>query len=164
MREMPRKWSSTQQVSFEDVVPKLHPSASPQMHLARLLLHQLPRLDEQHFSRLVRRLHHSHPIEGGKAVSWMCSTIARRLPPKEKKHMLETADRLMAESVAMRKVGKLWSSESAWEAVHGEPQKTLPRYHSSESFFLPFRKWTNERGTDSVTLGYQKHQCTDCAN
>ena len=137
VRKMPRKWQSTRRVSFSDVVPQLHPKASPQMHHARLLLGLLPRLDEQSFSRLTRRLHNSHAWEGPASVSWMCSTMARRLPAKEKKQMLETADRLMGESVAMRKVGKLWSSETAWEAVHGKELRTLPRYHSSESFFAP---------------------------
>ena len=137
-KQMRRKrCQSTRRLCFSDVVPPLHPQASPQMHHARLLLELLPRLDCQRFSRLMRRLHNSHPSEGPASVSWMCSTMARRLPAKEKKQMLETADRLMGESVAMRKVGKLWSSETAWEAVHGKEPRTLPRYHSSESFFAP---------------------------
>ena len=138
LRNMPRKTCpSIRGLSFEDVVPRLHPGAAPQFHHARTLLALLPRLDCQHFSRAVRRLHNSHAIHGPASVSWMCSTMARRLPAKEKKQMLETADRLMGESVAMRKVGKLWSSETAWEAVHGKEPRTLPRYHSSESFFAP---------------------------
>ena len=137
-KKMPRKCPSTRRVSFEDVVPRLHPNAPPQMHHARTLLSLLPLLDRQYFSQAVTRLHNSHPVEGAAAVSWICSTMARRLPPLERKQMLERADRLMAESVGMRKIGKLWSSESAWEAVHGEPPRTLPRYHSAESFFLPF--------------------------
>ena len=145
-QKMPRKWQSTRRVSFDDVVPKLHPRASPQMHHARTLLGLLPLLDCQHFSLAVRRLHKSHPVEGAAAVSWICSTMARRLPPLERKQMLERADRLMAESVGMRKIGKLWSSESAWEAVHGEPQRTLPRYHSAESFFLPFSNGPTSAG------------------
>ena len=138
-KQMRRKrCPSTQRVSFEDVVPKLHPGAAPQFHHARTLLALLPRLDCQHFSRAVRRLHNSHAIHGPASVSWMCSTMARRLPPREKRQMLETADRLMGESVGMRKIGKFWSSESAWNAVYGESPRTLPRYHSAESFFLSF--------------------------
>ena len=144
---MPRKCPSTRRVSFDDVVPKLYPRASPQMHHARTLLGLLPLLDCQHFSLAVRRLHKSHPVEGAAAVSWICSTMARRLPPLERKQMLERADRLMAESVGMRKIGKLWSSESAWEAVCGEPPRTLPRYHSAESFFLPFENGPTSTGS-----------------
>ena len=67
----------------------------------------------------------------------MCSTMARgRLPKPERKRMRKAASKLMNESVGMRKVGKLWSSESAWDAVHAEPARVLPRYHSAESFFL----------------------------
>ena len=138
VRKMPRKCPSIRGLSFEDVVPNLYPGAPPQMHHARTLLALLPRLDCQHFSRAVRRLHNSHAIHGPASVSWMCSTMARRLPRREKRQMLETADRLMGESVGMRKIAKLWSSESAWNAVHGESPRTLPRYHSAESFFLPF--------------------------
>ena len=145
-QKMPRKCPSTRRVSFEDVVPKLHPKAPPQMHHARTLLSLLPLLDRQYFSQAVTRLHNSHPVEGAAAVSWICSTMARCLPPKEKKQMLERADRFMAESVGMRKIGKLWSTESAWEAVHGEPQKILPRYHSAESFFLPFSNGPTSAG------------------
>ena len=137
-QKMPRKCPSTRRVCFEDVVPRLHPNAPPQMHHARTLLSLLPLLDRQYFSQAVTRLHNSHPVEGAAAVSWICSTMARCLPPKEKKQMFERADRFMAESVGMRKIGKLWSTESAWEAVHGEAPRTLPRYHSAESFFLPF--------------------------
>ena len=146
VRKMPRKCPSIRRVSFDDVVPRLHPKAPPQMHHARTLLSLHPLLDRQYFSRAVRRLHNSHPVEGAAAVSWICSSMARCLPPKEKRQMLERADRLMAESVGMRKIGKLWSSESAWEAVHGGPQKTLPRYHSAESFFLPFENGPTSAG------------------
>ena len=57
--------------------------------------------------------------------------MARRLPKPEQKRMLEAAARLMNESVGMRKIGKLWSSESAWDAVHAEPARVLPRYRVS---------------------------------
>ena len=147
VRKMPRKCPSIRGLSFEDIVPNLHPGAAPQFHHVRTLLALLPRLDCQHFSLAVRRLHQSHPVEGAASVSWICSTMARRLPPKERKQMLERADRLMAESVGMRKIGKLWSSESAWEAVHGEPPRTLPRYHSAESFFLPFSNGPTSTGS-----------------
>ena len=121
----------------------------PQMHHARTLLSLLPLLDRQYFSQAVTRLHNSHPVEGAASVSWICSCMARVLPPKEKRQMLERADRFMAESVGMRKIGKLWSSESAWEAVHGEPPRTLPRYHSAESFFLPFSNGPTSAGQTS---------------
>ena len=147
VRKMPRKCPSIRGLSFEDVVPNLHPGAPPQMHHARTLLALLPRLDCQHFSRAVRRLHNSHAIHGPASVSWMCSTMARRLPRREKRQMLETADRLMGESVGMRKIGKLWSSESAWNAVHQESPRTLPRYHSAESFFLPFSNGPSTKQT-----------------
>ena len=146
-QKMPRKCPSTRRVSFDDVVPRLHPNAPPQMHHARTLLSLLPLLDRQYFSQAVTRLHNSHPVEGAAAVSWICSCMSRCLPPKEKRQMLERADRLMAESVGMRKIGKLWSSESAWEAVHGEPPRTLPRYHSAESFFLPFSNGPSTKQT-----------------
>ena len=145
-KKMPRKCPSTPQVYFENVVPRLHPNAPPQMHHARTLLSLLPLLDRQYFSQAVTRLHNSHPVEGAASVSWICSSMARCLPPKEKRQMLETADRLMKESVGMRKIGKLWSSESAWEAVCGEPPRTLPRYHSAESFFLPFENGPTSAG------------------
>ena len=87
------------------------------------------------WSLALRRLHNSHPVEGAAATSWICSTMARRLPKPERKRMLEAAARLMNESVGMRKIGKLWSSESAWDAVHAEPARVLPRYHSADSFF-----------------------------
>ena len=133
---MPKKCQSILPVFFCDVVPPIHHSACPQMHRARILLGLLPRMSCAQWSLAIRRLHISHPVEGPASVSWMCSTMARRLPKPERKRMLEAASKLMNESVGMRKVGKLWSSESAWDAVHGEPARVLPRYHSAESFFL----------------------------
>ena len=133
----PKKCQSTRQVSFCDAVPSLHPNASPQMHRARILLGLLPRMSCAQWSLAMRKLHNSHPVEGAAATSWICSTLARgNLPKPERKRLRKAANRLMNESVGMRKVGKLWSSESAWDAVHGEPARVLPRYHSAESFFL----------------------------
>ena len=87
-QKMPRKCPSTRRVSFEDVVPRLHPKAPPQMHHARTLLSLLPLLDRQYFSQAVTRLHNSHPVEGAASVSWICSCMSRVLPPKEKRQML----------------------------------------------------------------------------
>ena len=138
-KQMPKKrWSSIRHLSFKDAAPpQLHPKAPAQMHHAKLLFFLLPRMDQRQFTVALNRLHNSHYAEGAKAVSWLFSTIARRLPRENRKYLNDAAERLMEEGVAMRKIGKLWSSESAWEAVHGEPPRTLPRYHSADSFFAP---------------------------
>ena len=135
---MPKKWSSIPPLCFKDAAPpQLHPKAPAQYHHARLLFFLLPRMDQRQFTVALNRLHNSHYAEGAKAVSWLFSTIARRLPRENRKYLNDAAERLMEEGVAMRKIGKIWSSETAWEAVHGEPPRTLPRYHSADSFFAP---------------------------
>ena len=134
-----KKWSSIPRVCFKDAVPQLHPNASAQHHHAKILFYMLPRMDQKQFRTAIYKLHNSHPVEGARAVSWLFSTIARRLPREDRKNISDAAEQLMEEAVAMRKIGKLWSSETAWEAVHGKEPRQLPRYHSADSFFAPLK-------------------------
>ena len=107
---------------------------SPQRRLARLLLVQLPTLDQATFTRRLEGIRRSDPIQGPVAASWLLSSLARRLKGRERLRMLEQADILTEEAVVMRKLRKGWSQYGVtdpWFVVHPERQPWLPRYHSA---------------------------------
>ena len=135
-KQMPKKrCQSIPRLCFKDAAPQLSPNAPEQMHKARLLFFLIQRMDQKQFRTAINKLHNSHPVEGPRAVSWLFSTMARRIPHEDRQTISDAAEQFMEEAVAMRKIGKLWSSETAWEAVHGKEPRTLPRYHSADSFF-----------------------------
>ena len=107
---------------------------SPQRRLARLLLVQLPTLDQATFTRRLEGIRRSDPVEGALAGSWLLSSLARRLKGCERLQMLEQADLLTEEAVVMRRLRKGWSQYGVtdpWLVVHPERQPWLPRYHSA---------------------------------
>ena len=107
---------------------------SPQRRLARLLLVQLPTLDQATVTRRLEGIRRSDPIQGPVAASWLLSSLARRLKGRERRYLLEQADIQMEDAVAMRKVRKGWSQYGVtdpWFVVHPERQPWLPRYHSA---------------------------------
>ena len=107
---------------------------SPQRRLARLLLVQLPTLDQATFTRRLEGIRRSDPIQGALAASWLLSSLARRLKGRERLRMLEQADLRMEEAVVMRRLRKGWSQYGVtdpWLVVHPQREPWLPRYHSA---------------------------------
>ena len=107
---------------------------SPQRRLARLLLVELPTLDQATFTRRLEGIRRSDPVEGNLAASWLASSLARRLRGRERRQMLEQADILAGEAVVMRRLRKGWSQGGVtdpWFIVHPERQPWVPRYHSA---------------------------------
>ena len=126
MPRKPEQWSS--------ILLQGCAADSPQRRLARLLLVQLPTLDQATFARRLEGIRRSDPVEGNLAASWLASSLARRLRGRERLRMLEQADILTEEAVAMRKVYKGWSQYGVtdpWFVVHPERQPWVPRYHSA---------------------------------
>ena len=126
MPRKPEQWQSILWQGFK--------ADSPQRRLARLLLVQLPTLDQATFTRRLEGIRRSDPVEGPLAGSWLFSSLARRLRGRERLQMLEQADLLTEEAVVMRKVRKGWSQYGVtdpWFVVHPERQPWLPRYHSA---------------------------------
>ena len=126
MPRKPEQWSSILRQGLE--------ADSPQRRLARLLLMQLPTLDQATFTRRLEGIRRSDPIQGPVAASWLLSSLSRRLTGRERRYLLEQADIQMEDAVAMRKIRKGWSQygfTDPWFVVHPERQPWLPRYHSA---------------------------------
>ena len=126
MPRKPEQWQSILWQGFK--------ADSPQRRLARLLLVQLPTLDQATFTRRLEGIRRSDPVEGALAASWLVSSLARRLKGRERLQMLEQADILTEEAVVMRKLRKGWSQYGVpdpWFVVHPWKEPWLPRYHSA---------------------------------
>ena len=126
MPRKPEQWQSILWQGFK--------ADSPQRRLARLLLAELHTLDQATFTRRLEGIRRSDPVEGNLAASWLASSLARRLRGRERRQMLEQADLLTEEAVAMRRLRKGWSQGGVtdpWFVVHPVRQPWLPRYHSA---------------------------------
>ena len=128
---MPR---NSRQREWLSILSQCSKADSPQRRLARLLLVQLPTLDQATFTRRLEGIRRSDPVEGNLAASWLASSLARRLRGRERRYLLEQADIQMEDAVAMRKVRKGWSQYGVtdpWFVVHPVREPWLPRYNSA---------------------------------
>mgnify|MGYP005711079015 CR=1 FL=1 len=126
MPRKPERWSS--------ILLQGCKSDSPQRQLARLLLVQLPTLDQATFTRRLNGIRLSDPVQGSQAASWLLSSLARRMRGRERRYLQEQADLLMEEAAVMRRLRKGWSQygvSDPWFVVHPWPEPWLPRYHSA---------------------------------
>ena len=126
MPRKPERWSS--------ILLQGCKSDSPQRQLARLLLVQLPTLDQATFTRRLNGIRLSDPVQGPVAASWLVSSLARRLRGRERRYLLEQAALLTEEAAVMRRLRKGWSQGGVtdpWFVVHPVRQPWLPRYHSA---------------------------------
>ena len=126
MPRKPEQWRSILRQGLE--------ADSPQRRLARLLLVQLPTLDQATFTRRLEGIRRSDPVQGAQAASWLLSSLARPLKGRERRQMLEQADLLTEEAAVMRRLRKGWSQYGVtdpWFVVHPVRQPWLPRYHSA---------------------------------
>ena len=126
MPRKPERWSS--------ILLQGCKSDSPQRQLARLLLVQLPTLDQATFTRRLNGIRLSDPVQGSQAASWLLSSLARRMTGRERRYLLEQAALLTEEAAVMRRLRKGWSQcgvTDPWFVVHPERQPWLPRYHSA---------------------------------
>ena len=108
-------------------------SDSPQRKLARLLLSEMPRLDQATATRRMKGIKDSDAVQGPLALSWMLNTLARMSQWSERHFFLNQAEMMMEEAVAMRKLRRGWSQfgvSDPWFVVYPEKKVWLPRYHS----------------------------------
>ena len=106
---------------------------SPQRRLARLLLLQMPRLDQATFTRRMEAIRRSDPVAGNLALHWLLSTLARQSHGIMRVILLKQAETCMKEAVVMRELRKGWSQfgvSDPWFVVHPPAEPWLPRYNS----------------------------------
>ena len=111
-------------------VPPAPATASPQLLRARELLKPLP-MNRQDFIRQIKMMHTEDPVQGPLNLHWCFSALARVLPPGTGQEYFQgVAQTALREGVAMRNIQKALEGIDPWDAVHGRPEKQLPRYHS----------------------------------
>ena len=118
----PQEWQS--------ILSQGSKSDSPQRRLARLLLVQMPQLDQATALRRMKGIRDSDPIQGNLALHWMLSALSRRAVGRDKHFLLSQADVAMEEAVLRRKLRKGWSQYGVcdpWLVVYPEQVKWLPR-------------------------------------
>ena len=111
-------------------VPQAPATASPQLLRARELLTTLP-MNKQDFIHQLKAIHREDPVQGPLNLHWCFSQLAQVLPPGTgKEYFRGVALTALREGVGMRKIQKALEGIDPWDAVHGRPEKQLPRYHS----------------------------------
>ena len=93
-----------------------------------LLLLQLHKINQKHFSRRIRQLYNLDPILGPQAVAWGLRAMVEITPPgKDRRFYLTEADKALDGAARMKRIAKGWRAfgEHPWWVVHGKPEKQL---------------------------------------
>ena len=88
-------------------------------------------MNKQDFIHQLKAIHREDPVQGPLNLHWCFSALARVLPPGTGREYFQgVAQTALREGVAMRNIQKALEGIDPWDAVHGRPEKQLPRYHS----------------------------------